>query len=175
MKVTPVVDSVPKVNNELAVGSDPEFQRLWVRAERVIWSLLILFLAAAFAGLFGRGPLANAEARAADGSFAVKYERVQRYASPSVITVEFQPEGIQNGQILLWVSDSLVKPLGNQRVVPQPLRSELRDGGILYTFPANPPSESIEFQTQPTGVGRSELEIRIPGHGEIKRLIWVMP
>jgi hypothetical protein len=82
---------------------------------------------------------------------------------------------MQNGQIELWVNDALVKPLGNQRVIPQPLRSELREGGILYTFPASPAAASIEFQTQPADVGRSQLQIRVPGHGEIARTVWVMP
>lgn len=175
MRTTPVIDSVPKINNELAVGSDLQFQRRWLKAQRIIWLLLILFLIASFIGVFGRGPLSNSEAKAPDGSFTVKYERVQRYSTPSVMTIEFAPSAINNGQIQLWVNDALVKPLGNQRIVPQPLRSEVGNGGILYTFPATTTPASVEFQTQPGTFGRSELEIRVPGAGSIKREILVMP
>lgn len=175
MKTTPVVDSVPKINNELAVGSDVEFQRRWLRFEKVAWTVLALFLLASFIGAFGRGPLADAKAKSTDGTFEVKYERIQRFGTPSVVNVEFQPAVIRNGQIQLWVSDALVKPLGNERVVPQPLQSTVGNGGILYVFPATTTPASIEFQTQPTALGKSQLEIRVPGMGDVRRDVFVMP
>lgn len=175
MKMTPVVDSVPKVNNELAVGADPDFQALWLKTEKIIWLVLLLFLIASLIGLFGRGPLAHAEAKASDGSFNVKYERVQRFGTPSVVTVEFEPQAIKNGHIELWVSDSLVKPLGNQRVVPQPAQSTLAHAGILYVFPAVGTPASVEFQTQPAKMGPANLEMRVPGLGTFNKSVFVMP
>src|SRR5690242_19053882 len=135
-KTTPVTDSVSKVNDDMAVGSDLDFQRRWHKTERVVWLLLALFLVLSLAGAFGRGPIASATAEANDGSFSVKYERIQRFGTPSVITVQFQQGAIRDGRIQLWVSESLVKPLGNQRVVPQPWNFTIGSGGILYTFSA---------------------------------------
>ena len=175
MQTTPVRDSVPKINNELAVGSDLEFQRRWLKFEKLAWTILILFLIASLAGAFGRGPLAKADARSGDGSFQLKYERIQRFGSPSVLMIDFSPAAIHNGQVHVWVSDSLVKPLGNRRVVPQPLESVIGDGGILYTFPATTVPASVEFQTEPAVVGTSHLVVRVPGSGEIDRDIFVMP
>ena len=40
----PVVDSVPKVADEVAVGEDLNFQHKWWKFERIIWSFFILVL-----------------------------------------------------------------------------------------------------------------------------------
>ena len=171
----PVADSVPKVNDEFAVGSDLEFQKRWERFERIIWIVLLILLALSFAGAFGRGPLAQARKQTSDGSMDVKYERVQRFSTPSVLSIEFAPSAIQNGTIQLWASDNLVKPLGTQRVVPQPLTSKLEHGGILYTFPVTKTPASVEFQTEPAALGLSELILQVPGKAEFKAKIFVMP
>jgi hypothetical protein len=174
-RTTPVVDSVPKINNELAVGSDLEFQRRWKKMERGVWALLAVFLVCSFAGVFGRGPLAKAEVQAPDGSFHVRYERIQRFGTPSVISIQFEPAAVRNGKIQLWVNEKLIRPLGNQRVLPQPSESLLQSGGILYTFPVTQGPAEIEFQTQPSGLGSSELILRVPGKAEVRCGIFVMP
>ena len=54
-----VADSVPKINNEVAVGEDLNFQRRWWKFEGVMWWLIAGMLLLNFAGAFGRGPLAH--------------------------------------------------------------------------------------------------------------------
>lgn len=174
-ETVPVGDSVPKINNEFAVGSDVEFQHQWDHIENFIWIGLIVFLLLSFAGVFGRGPIAKAHIVASDRIMSIKYERFQRFGTPSAIAISIDSSAIRNGAVQLWVSDSLVKPLGNQRVIPQPLRSELEAKGILYTFPAHGSPVSIEFETQPTAVGPSDLKMVIPGHPSMNLHVLVYP
>ncbi len=171
----PVEDTVPKINDELAVGSDLEFQRRWQSLERIVWIFLVIFLVLSFLGFFGRGPMAKVTRKAPDGSMEVDYERFERFSTPSIFTIKVAPSAVHNHQVQLWVSEALVKPLGNQRVVPQPEKSEIGNGGVLYTFPAAETSASIEFQTQPSKLGKTELKLRIPGHSELDLNIFVMP
>ena len=171
----PVEDTVSKVNDEIAVGSDPEFQRRWSRFENVVWAFFGLFVLADLAGCFGRGPVATAEAQTKDGTLHVKYERIERFSTPSILTVEFDPSAIKNGNIQLWVSEDLVKPLGNQRVVPQPISSSLGNGGILYTFLAHGDHSSVEFALEPASPGIDQLTFRTPGGEELKLKIYVVP
>jgi len=171
----PIEDSVPKINDELAVGSDVEFQRRWESLEHVIWIFLAIFLLLSLLGFFGRGPMAKVTAKAADGSMEVDYERFERFSTPSVLTVRLSPSAIHNGKVELWVSEAFVKPLGNQRVIPQPDKSQVGNGGVLYTFPASGGEASIEFQTQPSKVGKSDLKIRVPGYSELDLNIYVFP
>jgi hypothetical protein len=69
----PVQDSVARVNDELAVGSDLEFQRRWWKFERAVWIFFTLLLVIDVLGVFGRGTLSKARLRARDGSAEVTY------------------------------------------------------------------------------------------------------
>lgn len=162
MRKVPVEDTVPKVNNELAVGEDLEFQRKWWRFERGIWIAFAIIVALDVAGVFGRGPVAKAHMRTPDGAMNVRYERVERFSTPSVMTIEFGPAAVRDGKLQLWVSDSLVKELGNQRVVPQPLTSTTADGGIYYVFPTTNRPNSVEFGLQPSSPGLLHFTLRSP-------------
>lgn len=104
----PVRDSVAKVNDELAVGSDLQFQRRWWKFERGVWIFFILLIVLDVLG--GIRPRAPREKplHAGDGSAEVTYERVERHGTPSILTVRFGPDAIEDGKVRLWVSDDLV-------------------------------------------------------------------
>ena len=171
----PVEDTVPKINNELAVGEDLEFQRKWWKVERGIWIFFLLLIIADLLGAFGRGWLAKAHRIAADKSLDVTYERVERFNTPSILRVSLSPTIAQNGKAQLWVSESLVKELGNQRVVPQPEQSIVGQNGILYTFPVSGPQMTLEFALTPPSVGSNKISFQAPGHERVDLGIWVMP
>jgi hypothetical protein len=171
----PIDDSVPKVDGEIAVGEDLEFQRKWWNFERAVWIFFSLILVLTLAGAFGRGPIAKAERRTKDGSIDVKYDRIQRTGTPSIVTVNLGPAAIQNGKAELFISDSMVKELGAQRVVPSPERAVLGGDGLTYTFPASGLPSSVEFALEPTGPGLRHFTIRIVGLESVNTNIFVMP
>ncbi|HLH03592.1 MAG TPA: hypothetical protein VKX25_12540 [Bryobacteraceae bacterium] len=171
----PVEDSVKKVNDELAVGSDLEFQHKWWRFTRGLWIFFAAVIVADLLGCFGRGPLANATARTPDNGIVVKYERIERYGAPSILRIDFGQPAIQNGQVRLWVGESLVKTLGAQRVIPQPDQSIVGAGGISYVFPISSTPASVKFALQPVAPGIYELPIRAAGSPPINLRIFVMP
>lgn len=172
---TEVRDSVAKVNNEVAVGEDLEFQRRWWKFERAVWVLFTILVILDVCGVFGRGPAAKAHARSADGAMDVSYERVERFSSPSIMDIRFDPNAIHDGKVQLWVNEGTVKALGAQRVVPQPLSSVVGDGGILYTFPVTKPPASVQFALEPISPGIFPLEVRMPGGQTLTMKILVMP
>jgi hypothetical protein len=174
-ETTPVQDTVAKVNNELAVGDDLDFQRRWWRFERVVWLIFLLIVVADLLGCFGRGWLAHAETRTADNSAAIQYERVERFSTPSILSVSFAPNAVRAGHIQLWMSESLLKPLGNQRIIPQPLASVLDKGGILYTFDAAARPSSVEFAMEPAKPGIFPLTLRVNDSAPVTINIYVMP
>jgi hypothetical protein len=171
----PVQDSVAKVNDEVAVGEDLEFQRKWWHFERFIWILFTLVLLLDLAGLFGRGWLARQERKSSDGSIDVRYERIQRTSTPSIVTVNFAASAIRDGQVELYVSGSLVKQLAAQRVVPAPQKTIVGDGGLTYVFPASVPPLSVEFALEPTGPGLRHFLMRVPGSPPVEADVTVLP
>ncbi len=165
----PVEDSVAKVDGELAVGEDLEFQRKWWVVERWTWRFFALIVVLDLLGAFGRGPLANAHARTTDGALTLDYERVERFNTPSILTIHLGANTVDNGQVRLWVDDSVVKRLGNQRISPQPLSSATTDSGVLYAFAAGTHPNSVQFALQPAYAGVSHFTIRLVTHSSIQQ------
>ncbi len=173
-KTKPVEDTVSKVD-DIAVGSDLKFQRKWWRFTRVMWTVFAGIVIADILGCFGRGPLANAHLRTNDGTMDLKYERIERFSTPSILRIQFGQNAIHDGKIQLWLGESFIKSLGNQRVVPQPAASVIGQDGILYTFPATTVPAAIEFALEPTAPGIYDLRMRVPGSEELNPRIFVMP
>ncbi len=171
----PVQDDVPKVDNEVAVGEDIEFQSRWWFFERLIWSFFLLVLLADLAGALGRGPLANAQRDAPDGSLNVKYERVERANSSSIMTILPQPSAVHDGAFQLYVSDSIVKKLGAQRVIPQPRESVIGSGGVTYTFAASTGPMLVQIELKPSFVGLHQFTVGVPGRQPVQASAFVLP
>ena len=171
----PVEDAVPKVDNTVAVGENLEFQRRWWRFEHVVWCVFTVIVLCDIAGLFGRGFLAKAHRQTADGTLALSYERVQRGSTPSIMTYKFGPGAVHDGRIQLFVSQSLIKTLGAQRISPQPLTSAIDDGGITYTFPAAPSGGNVEISLEPSFPGIHDFTTGISGAQPIQAKVVVLP
>lgn len=159
----------------IAVGENLEFQRKWWRFERVLWSLFLLLLLCDLLGLFGRGWLARAKRETADHALTLDYERIARASTPSIMTLKFGSAAIRDGRIQVFVSDSLVKPLGAQRIAPQPAVSAVGDGGITYTFDATRAPAMVQIQLEPSFPGLHDFRIQSLGSQPIEAHIFVVP
>ena len=168
-------EEVAKVDNEVAVGEDLAFQERWWTFERIIWSVFLLIVVADMLGVFGRGWLAKAELRGTDTGMDVKYERVERAMTPSVRTIDFQRAAFHDGKVELFVSDSLIKELGNQRGVPQPEQSSIGNGGITYTFPVNGVPAQVEFAMEPSFPGMHGFQLQVQGMQRTGARVLVVP
>lgn len=176
IETKPVTDEdVPKVDGSLAVGEDVEFQRKWWRFEKVVWSFFVLVLIADLLGLLGRGPLANAERQTGDGALRIKYERVLRENTSSILTILPESTAVHAGNLQLFVSDSIVKQLGAQRVIPQPATSTVGNGGVTYSFPAATLPITVQIELKPSFMGSHRFTIGVPGGEAIHAKSFVLP
>jgi hypothetical protein len=171
----PIDDSVEKVNGEVAIGEDLPFQRKWWRFERATWIFFGLILLLDVVGVFGRGPLAKARRTATDGSIDVRYDRIERNGTPTILTIDIGSAAIKDGKVVLYVSNSLVKELGAQRVIPAPEGTTIGEGGLYYSFPVSDLPASVEFALEPTGPGLRHLTLQVPGSSPVKIDIFVVP
>jgi hypothetical protein len=170
-----VMDSIPRVDGAVAVGEDLDFQRRWWRFENAAWFFLALILFADALGLLGRGWLARADRVTKDGAVSVQYERVERAGTPSEMTLEFGPDAIHAGQIKVFVSETVVKELGAQRIIPQPAVSEISPGGITYTFPVTGSNAIAEISLEPSFPGIHHIVLRVSGSESVTARILVLP
>jgi hypothetical protein len=175
--IDPVNDEqVPRVDNAVSVGEDLKFQERWWRFERVVWWFFLLVLVADALGVFGRGWLAKAEDHRPGSGIDVFYERVERAETSSVLRVSFRPDAVVNGKAQLFISDSVVKKLGAQRIAPQPESSVIGNGGITYTFPVNAANPGdVEIGMQPEAPGIAHFTVQVPGREAVSERVVVMP
>jgi hypothetical protein len=176
----PIEDSIPKVDNEIAVGSDLEFQRRWWKWEFVAWTIFTVLIIAAVAGFLGRGYFSKTRAASADGAIQVEYERVARFGAPTVAAVTFGPAAIHDGKVQLWANQSILREMGTQRVIPQPQQASLTENGTLFTFAVNDQVAGatparVQFMLQPTAVGRQTLRLGSPGSPTVTAKVLVLP
>jgi len=171
--MSPVEDSVPKAG-EVAIGEDLAFQRSWWKFERGVWFFFLLLLIADLLGLFGRGWLAKAQ-RTDSKTVQLDYERIERASTPSIMTFHFTPAAIQNGQIQLYISEDLIKPLGAQRISPEPRTSVVGSDGITYTFPATETPATAEIQLEPSFPGSHHFRVQVRGGQPIDANVVVLP
>jgi hypothetical protein len=160
---------------DVAVGEDLEFQQHWWRFERLAWLLLCLVLVADALGLFGRGWLANARWRSPDGAIEVRYERVERAGTPSIVTIRFSAQAIARGHVQLYAGEGLMKELGAQRIIPQPASSEIGGGGVTYRFPASSLPAEVSIQLEPSFPGLHRMTLAAPGEPPLEARILVLP
>jgi hypothetical protein len=171
----PVVDSVPKAADEVAVGEDLKFQRKWWMFERVIWSFFVLVLLCDLLGVFGRGWLAKAKRSTPDQALTLDYERVERSGSPSVMTLRFGSAAAHNGHIQVFVGNEVIRGLGARRISPEPATSALTDGGITYIFDSGSTPTIAEIALQPMFPGKHKIRIQVPGSEPIETSVLVLP
>lgn len=175
MENKPVGDDVPRVDGAVAVGEDLKFQQRWWRFERGVWIFFTLVLVADLSGALGRGPLANAKRQTRDGALLVKYERVERENTASIVTILPGPAAVQNGKVQIFVSDTVLRQLGAQRVIPQPESSAVGNGGVTYTFAATTLPMTVQIELQPSFVGPRRFVVGIPGGEQVEAKTFVLP
>jgi hypothetical protein len=160
---------------DVEVGEDLGFQQHWWRFERLAWLLLCVVLVADALGVFGRGWLANARWRSPDGGIEVKYERVERAGTPSMVTVRFSPQAVAGRQVRLYAGEELIQELGAQRIIPQPASSEIGGGGVTYRFPASSLPAEVSIQLEPSFPGLHRLTLAAPGEPPLQARVLVLP
>lgn len=168
---------LPEVSNDLTEGFDPEFEKKWWTAEHVSWLVMIIVLIAGLCGFLGRGAWSRRTIDASANGFTIKYERVVRYKTPTLIIVRFHPDAMQGQHLLLRISDTVVQQLGEQLVVPQPTASTVVPGGLLYSFPINNSGQpqQVSLGLEPATVGPVQIQLQIPGRPPFTRSVFALP
>ncbi len=167
--------SVSKTDNAVNVGEDLAFQERWWKFERIIWGFFLLVIIADALGLFGQGWLAHSKLQQPGSAMEIKYDRIARETTPSQVTVQFAPEAADHDRVQLFVSNSVIDDLGNQRIAPQPLSSAIGNGGVTYTFPYTGAPSSVLLSLEPSKPGIFRFTMAVPGHQPASARVVVLP
>jgi hypothetical protein len=172
---TEVQDSVPKVDNQVAVGEDLKFQRKWWRFEKGLWTVFCIILLCDLIGVFGEGPVSKRSRTTPDGTLILEYNRMMRSGTASQLLLRFGPNAVHDGKISVYVSDPVVKQLGAQRIAPQPATSTLGNDGVTYTFPAVNGPWDMQIELSPKVAGNHHFRIQVVGADPIDAETFIFP
>ena len=165
-----------RVNDELEVGYDQRFERRWAWAERVGRVVMVVFVGAALAGLFGRGPFSHRTTTVTGSALAVDYEPVARVQTGTQVTLHLLNDR-QSPTVDVFVSTQIVEPMGLRYILPQPV-AERPDGlGMVLTL-AMPPGRvdnAVRLLLQPAGIGLVSETARLAGHKPVTWRQLVLP
>jgi hypothetical protein len=148
----------------LQLEQDIAFQeRSWV-VQRVAWGVMALAALAAFAGLFGAGPLSRATAGALGDPVRAEYQLFLRFQAPTSLTVELNPTAARDGEFRVWLARDYAEAVRVQEVVPPPERVEAGSDRLIYVFlaaPAGGPA-GVTFHLQPERIGPLTGRLGLP-------------
>jgi hypothetical protein len=159
------MSSQHRVDGELDVGEDIDFERRWWRIQRTGQVVQTLVLVAGLAGLFGRGPLSNADAPSDRQGLRVHYERVARFRTPTILDVTIEKSALADSTAHIWISQRYLDALPVSRTMPQPREVILAANGQVYAFPVTPGADSarLRFYLEPGSLGSQRAAMGAAG------------
>ena len=95
-------------------------KRVW-RFERVGWYVLVIIVLLALAGLFGNGPLSDAEVVSQDGRLKVEYQRLSRSGTTDNLFITIQ--GSPGQPVMVELEGPLLREASIETMQPEPLVS----------------------------------------------------
>ncbi|WP_207830280.1 hypothetical protein [Pseudomonas sp. 43(2021)] len=103
-------------------------QRVW-RFERVGWYALVLIVLLALAGLFGNGPLSDAQVSSEDGRVQVDYQRLSRSGTTDKLRITVR--GTAGEPVMLLLGGTLLREASIETLQPQPQASRSQGRSLL--------------------------------------------
>jgi hypothetical protein len=149
-------------------------ERVWL-FQRIGWAAMGLVTLAALLGFAGGGgPFSTVEATAPDGGLRIRYDRVQRWASPTVLRAEMPAAG---GIAELRLGRDLAELWAVEGVTPPPQTVTEGPDGLLLRFATAPGAPlTVQFRAKPDRApAMLRSEVAAGGGAPIPLTIWVLP
>lgn len=136
-------------------------QSVWT-FERVGWYALVIIVLLALAGVFGNGPLSNAEAVSADGKLRVQYQRLSR--TGTVDTLRIMVQGSAGKPLTVTLDGTLFREASIETMQPAPLSSMSKGQALL-----------LQLGTSNDGLATLYLTVRSEYVGTLRGMVEADP
>jgi hypothetical protein len=182
----PVRSSLSRVADELEVGENRGFERIWAQMTNVAIAIMALFVTAALLGALGRGWLSRGHADG--GSVAVDYDRIARFGAPTTLVVHVRCPAAcasTSDDVTLHLGGAILHGLHIDRIEPRPRRWTGRGTGELdldLTFATPVPSAgkaaeglAVAVAAQTARIGFVTVEVGAAGEPPVPLHMLVLP
>ena len=156
----------------LDIQDDPVFQRREWLVQRVGWWLFLAVLLAAVLGVFGSGPLSDAEI--IDAHAAIRYERFLRRDAPTTITIQLSRTA--KPETSVRVDREYLAGLQIERIIPQPQDEQAEGESVVFRFATHGTGSAvITFHVRPMKPGELSGTFAIVGGQPVELSHFVYP
>jgi hypothetical protein len=162
-------------SEELQLDTDDSFQRNEWRIQRVGWIVWFLVIVAGSIGLLGSGPMSHSEIVAGDGSLTIAYDRYVHYHHPTQLTLSLGE--LPGEELQIKFNRELLDRMQVERIEPEPVKAELTDDGVIYTFLQKPSSQNskVIFHVDYERFGANGGAVEVVGHEPVTLTQFVYP
>jgi hypothetical protein len=166
-----------KSRDHLEFEKNETFQKMEWRVQRFGWVVWALLLLAAMLGLMGSGWFSDAAVTSADGSITVEYKRFLHYHKPSQLQVLVHAAAGPERQWHVKVDRSLLDQFQILRIDPEPVRHEIENDGIVYSFLSASPSTQgkIVFHIEFEHYGKTQGNVSLVGSDPVTLSQFIYP
>jgi len=156
----------PRLNRigDLEIDQHMGVQRFSWRLQAIGQLVMVIFLAAALAGLFGSGPLSRGRV-GESGRLEVEYGRFERRTQEASLTVTLGP--LSGGTVDLWIAEPFVAASPLVQVIPEPERVALASGRVVFTLRLSGDRPQVRITTKPEVFGRLHGRLGLVGGPEV--------
>ena len=142
----------------LQIDRDLAYQRRQWIAERIGWSMMLLLVIAAAAGVFGEGMLSSASV-SDRGELTVEYERFVRYLTPTTLKIHL-PVRFEDKDVQIRINRDFLQAAKIESIVPSPATVVIGDNWLGYNFTVHGPGPVlIQFDLTHETAGRLSATI----------------
>jgi hypothetical protein len=146
-------------SDALAMDQPAEFLRRERLAQQVGVVLLTIFVVAGLAGLFGNGPLAEAEVTA--GAVTVRFERFARQSYRT--HVEISVTGIEAATVHVTVPRAFLDNVDVLEVRPPDTLKRLEREVAIFELPSNAGAATLVLHYEAKSYGVLEADVAVNG------------
>ena len=136
-------------------------QRVW-RFERVGWYALVLVVLLGLAGLFGNGPLSDAQVMSDDGRVHVEYQRLSRSGTTDNLRITVR--GNTGEPVMLLLGGTLLREASIETLQPEPQVSLSHGRSLL-----------LQLGTSKEGIATLYLTLRSEHVGTLEGIVSAGP
>lgn len=163
---------------KIELQQDETFQRLEWKVQRVGWSLWLVIIIAALAGLLGgSGPLSQVSMLAGDGSLTIQHQRFVHHNQLTKIRLQVMQDLSDQKEVRIEISGGLLAATHLQSIQPAPDQTFVSDHGTVLVFPLDQTRRCpeiilhLEFEE----IGRSGGNIGLQSHSPVNVQTLVYP
>ena len=146
---------------DLDIGQDLQFSRRAWTVQRMSWIVALLVLIAAGVGLFGHGPISQAQESSESGDLRVEYERFARHQGRTKLDIVIDPADKQAAEVRVWVSREYFDAAKTQTIIPEPDTFESASDRVTMVFRRMPGSGpmrvTVELEIEQMGPVNAEI------------------